>query len=138
MTDSSIFQRHANRTADSVVENLRPEDEQLTNDFGCFGWLRGSRERAVMLELRKKNGDILAIGYHRIDEAEFDPSEGITLHTPTRRIQIKGRHLNAEVRPAMRLFEGITRHRVPWVREAGEPERMEASAEAPFVEAIEW
>ncbi len=93
------------------------DDPELTEDFGAFGWLRGVRERAVMLELKLRTGNIVAVGYGWLERAEFDPSVGITLLLPGRRIQIRGRNLNAEARPGVRLFEGITRHRVPWARE---------------------
>lgn len=95
-----------------------PDDPQLeTEDLGSFGWLRGMRERATMLELRKKDGNITAIGYAWIEKIEFDPSEGITIHALGQKVQIQGRYLNAEVRPGVSLFQGLTRHRVPWVGE---------------------
>lgn len=95
-----------------------PDDPQLeTEDLGSFGWLRGMRERATMLELRKKDGNITAIGYAWIEKIEFDPSEGITIHALGQKVQIQGRNLNAEVRPGISLFQGLTRHRVPWILE---------------------
>lgn len=95
-----------------------PDDPQLeTEDLGSFGWLRGMRERATMLELRKKDGNITAIGYAWIEKIEFDPSEGITIHALGQQVRIQGRNLNAEVRHGVNLFQGLTRHRVPWVAE---------------------
>lgn len=136
MTDSSILHRYAGKASDqSNVHGLAPE---AADDFGCFGWLRGIRDRAVMLELRKKDGNILAVGYGYLDHAEFNPSEGITLSVAGRKIQIKGRNLNAEVRSMVRLFEGITRHRVPWVCEADEPESLEADEGATVIDGIRW
>lgn len=97
-----------------------PDDPQLeTEDLGSFGWLRGMRERATMLELRKKDGNITAIGYAWIEKIEFDPSEGITIHALGLQVKIQGRNLNAEVRPGVGLFQGLTRQRVPWVEECG-------------------
>ena len=61
--------------------------------------MRGVRDRAIMLELRRKNGNVLAIGYGWLERAEFDPSEGITLHLVGQKIRIKGRNLNDEARP---------------------------------------
>lgn len=114
------------------------EDESEIADLGTFGFLRGSRERATMLELRKKDGNILAIAYGYIDKAEFNPSEGIILHHAGHKILIKGRNLNVEAMPKVKLFEAITRHRVPWIREASEPDRMSASMGTLVVESIEW
>ena len=74
MTDS-ILSKYTNRPT------TEPDDPQLeTEDIGSFGWLRGMRERTTMLELRKKDGNITAIGYAWIEKIEFDPSHGITLH----------------------------------------------------------
>ena len=61
-----------NGEADSELEG----DE----DLGSFGWLRGMRERAVMLEIRHKDGNLNAIAYAMIEKLEFNPSEGITIH----------------------------------------------------------
>ena len=95
----------------------RSEDSDAFDNFGAFGWLRGVRERSVMIELRKKTGDILAVGYGWIDRIQFDPSDGISLQVSGQRILIRGQNLNAELRPHVRLFEGMTRHRVPWLAE---------------------
>jgi hypothetical protein len=65
-----------------------------------------------VLELRKEDGRIMAVSYGYLERAAYEPSEGITLSIAGRRIQIKGRNLNAESRPTLRLFQGITRHRV--------------------------
>lgn len=114
-----------------------PGEQAETEDLGCFGWLRGVRERAVMLELRKKDGHVLAIGYAWIDRVEYSPDTGITLHCSGRRITITGSGLNAEARPRVRLLDGIVRHRVPWVRES-EATRVPVEVGGSVIEAIEW
>ncbi len=134
MTDS-VLQKFASRTSEGAEPS--PEAEQL-DDLGAFGWLRGVRDRAVMLELRKKDGNILAVGYAWLDKAEFNPSLGITLSLGGQKITIRGRNLNAESRPNVRLFQGICRHRVPWIQEADEPTIMEAQNQGILVEEIEW
>jgi hypothetical protein len=45
-------------------------------DLGAFGFLRGVRDRAVMLELRWKDGSVVAFAYAWLERAGFDPSEG--------------------------------------------------------------
>lgn len=134
MTDS-VLQKFTSRTGEGAEPSL--EAEQL-DDLGAFGWLRGVRDRAVMLELRKKDGNILAVGYAWLDKAEFDPSQGITLSLGGQKITIRGRNLNTESRPNVRLFQGICRHRVPWIQEADEPTIMEAQNKGVLVEDIEW
>jgi hypothetical protein len=133
---SGILEKYAGRNGDGVAERDQ-EEAEVTDDLVSFGWLPGIRDRALSLELRKKTGNIVAIGYSYIEKQEFDPSEGITLHALGQKIRIKGRNLNAEVRPSMRLFEGICRHKIPFVREADEPAEMRADGNATVVEQIE-
>lgn len=134
MSDRGILQRYAGRD----VAELESRLDGAIDDLGCFGWLRGMRESARMLELRKKDGSIRAVGYAWLERAEFDPTDGITLHVGGEQIRIVGRNLNSEVRPSMRLFEGITRHRVSYIREADRAERLEGADETTIVEGIGW
>lgn len=137
MNDKPILPRYTKR--DGEVSVLHGDtDDGVTDDLGSFGWLRGIKDRAIMLELRKKDGNILAIGYGWLERVEFNPSEGITLMVLGQKIRIKGRNLNGEVRQSIRLFEGITRHRVPWIQEADEPARMEGNDAVTLVDSIEW
>lgn len=131
---SDILEKYANRRLADLADPA--SDRDAAEDCGAFGWLRGLRERAAMLELRKRNGNIVAIGYGWLERAEFDPSDGITLHVLGKRIRIQGRNLNAEVRPSVRLFEGIVRHRVPWAREASQADAIDAGAATTLVEDI--
>lgn len=90
-----------------------------------------------MLELRMRTGNIVAIGYAWLERVEFNPSEGITLRLSGKEIKIRGRNLNSEVRPLVRLFDGIVRQRVPWVQEADEPTLLEAPRGTVIVDRIE-
>jgi hypothetical protein len=133
-----ILQKFAAKAGEKAANLAIADEPDIVDDLGTFGWLRGMHERAVMLELRKTNGNILAVGYGWLERAEYNPSEGITLHVVGRQIRIRGRNLNAEVRPLVRLFQGITRHRVPWVQEISELAAMRAGKGETVVEAIEW
>lgn len=135
MTDR-LLDKYTKRPA---ADALKPEPEaDEAEDCGCFGWLRGVRDRSIMLELRKKDGHILAVGYSWLERVEFDPSEGITLHLPGRKVKITGSGLNADARPTVRLFDGIIRHRVPWIREADRTESLKSESDAVVVESIAW
>ena len=114
-----------------------PVEGDLADDLGSFGWLRGIRERAVMLELRHRDGSITALGYGWLERADFDPSVGIILHFGGKTVKITGQNLNAESRPNVRLFSGIVRQRVPWIQEAGEAEAIQAPKGATVVEQFE-
>lgn len=89
-----------------------------------------------MLELRRKDGSITAIGYGWLEQTDYDPTAGITLWARGRKIELKGRHLNAEIRPFVRLFEGIVRHRVTWIREANLHELIETRDGGPVIDEI--
>lgn len=127
-----------NRRTSESLDDSTATTEDGTEDFGAFGIHRGVKDRAVMLQLRKKDGHVLAIGYGWIDRAEFDPAEGIQLHAGTRLIKITGRNLNGEIRSHVRLFESICRHRVGWVQEASEASKLEVQKNAVLIENIEW
>jgi hypothetical protein len=139
MSDDTI-RKHLSRKNGGPPWEPEPEsDADATEDIGgVFGWVRGVRDRAISLELRKKDGRVMAISYGWIERFEFEPSEGITLHFSGRKLTIKGRNLNAETRPLIRLFSGLCRHRVPWIVEADLPAQMKAAPTATVVEQIEW
>lgn len=131
--DTDLLDRHLPARA---VAQLRLGDDDADDDLGAFGWLRGQHERAPMLELRKKDGSILAYPYSWLEKARFDPSEGILLKFGVEKIKIIGRNLNNEIRPNVRLFSGIVSHRVPWIQEADRADAMAAGKGAVVIEAI--
>jgi hypothetical protein len=115
----------------------RGHDDELADDLGVFGWLRGVRDRAVMLELRRKNRSITALSYVLLERAEFDPSNGITLKFGGTTVRITGRNLNRQPAPHVRLFDGLVRHRVPWLQESSGAGLMEAGRDATVIERVE-
>jgi hypothetical protein len=139
MRDNNILTQFASRVA-AVETKGEPEPvaEVCEEDnLGAYGWLRGVRERAVMLELRRRDGSVVALGYAWLERAEFDPSTGMTLSFTGKTVKLIGRNLNTEVRPLVRLFDGLCRHRVPWIQEADEPTALAADRQAIVVERIE-
>lgn len=129
-----VLNRYSAKRSDT---NGHSEDEgDALDDLGSFGWLRGVRDRAIMLEVRHKDGKISAFGYSWLESAEFDPSDGITLSFSGKTLKVAGSNLNAEARPNVRLFAGILRHRVPWIQEADEPTAMAAPKGAVVIEAV--
>jgi hypothetical protein len=130
-----ILERYTARNGANGASATATVDDSTIDDLGCFGWLRGIRDRAFSVELRRANGNIVAIPYHTIERFEFDPSEGIVLAVAGKQICLKGRNLNLEVQPTIKLFEGLARHRVPWIREA--EDRGDLGRET-VVESIAW
>jgi hypothetical protein len=137
MSANTTPQKYASRFAENVESGATADAEEIEN-FVAFGFLRGSRDRSEMLELRKKTGNIRAVGYGWIEKVDFDPSGGILLHVGAETIKIKGRNLNAIARQQVSLLGGIIRHRVPWICESDQSATLQADKNAVVVEAIEW
>jgi hypothetical protein len=129
-----LLEKYANRP----MEALAGEPEGEVDDLGAFGFLRGMQTRSLMVELRKRDGEVLAVGCAFIDRIFLDPSEGITLHCGSRTISIRGKNLNKEIRPNVTLFLGLTRSRVPWIAEADQAIALQAPNDAVIVESIKW
>ena len=112
------------------------EDSEEVEDVGFFGWLRGTRDRAVMLELRKKDGSVVAYDYAILRKIEHDPSQGVTLHFSGEAVKITGRNLKEDVKPGVSLVRGLLWHRIPWIREASDAENLKAGEAAIVIERI--
>ncbi|MBX7106851.1 MAG: hypothetical protein K1X57_22435 [Gemmataceae bacterium] len=130
MSDESVLDRVMSRKA----EDPAIDDGPL--DLGCFGWLRGVRDRAIMLEFRHKDGRVTSFGYAWLKKVTFDPSEGITLDFSGETVKITGLNLDAELRPRVRLVSGLVRQRVTWVQEADGQQLMNASPNDVVVERL--
>lgn len=135
---SNLLDKYTKPTGRTILDAPESAESEEIDDLGCFGWLRGSKERAVSLELRKKDGRIQAIPYGWIERFEFDPTEGITLVVAGAKIRITGRQLNGQTQSQISLFNGLARHRVPWVREASGAEALDAGKCATIVERLLW
>ena len=140
MTDNLLdkLTKPATKVGETSGSSGATSDQVEVDDFGTFSFLRGVRDRAFFLELRKKNGLVKAIGYAWIWEMELDPSGEIRLFYHGSKIRIIGRNLNTEVRPNMRMFQGICRHRVTFIQEADQSSLMRADVRETVIEMIEW
>ena len=119
----SIESRYGAGKSSHGGRRTSPTDEgDDDEDLVCFGWLRGIRERAVMLEIRRKGGGAVVYDYALLRKIEIDPSEGIILHFGSEQVKILGRNLKKEARPGVSLVRGLIWHRVPWVRESSDTE----------------
>jgi hypothetical protein len=89
-----------------------------------------------MLELRKKDGSVIAYDYAIFRKIELDPSQGVTLHFSGEAVKITGRNLKADVKPGVSLVRGLLWHRIPWIREASDAENLKAGEAATVIERI--
>lgn len=137
MSDSVL--KHFSEKLATGNGNLRNDPDEIgPENLGAFGWLRGRQDRAHMLQLRRRDGNIVALGFSWLERCDYDPSEGITLRFTGQTVRLVGRNLNREVRPGVRLFDGLVRHRVPWVQEADAPTAMTAGRGETVIERIEF
>ena len=130
MKDNSVLSRFGVSNDNAATEN------EGLDDLGSFGWLRGIRDRAIMLELRHKDGRISAFGYAWLKHVDFDPSGDLVLDFSGEKVRIRGQNLAAEVRPSQQLISGILRHRVVWSQEADETTLLEGGSSATVIEEI--
>jgi hypothetical protein len=140
MTDSVLSRFASSHVKPANQGTPSPTESEIEHATDCwaFGLLRGIRDRAVMIELRKKDGNVRALGYAWLGQADFDPSNGITLDFGRQKVRIRGRNLNQPSGSGGQLFDGICRHRVAWVREADELSAMKTGEHETLVEQIDW
>jgi len=123
-------------TKPELAAQRRGDELEETEDLNAFGWLRGVRDRALMLELRFRDGNMVSLGYPWLEHAVFDASTGIVLQFGNRIVRIVGRNLNSDERPGIRLYAGIIRHRVPWIQESTFGEDFLGEKRGVFIESI--
>jgi hypothetical protein len=58
---NSIFRQFTEKHGNGFPRDDSADEQP--EDLVAFGWLRGSRERATMLEIRRRDGSIVALGY---------------------------------------------------------------------------
>ena len=126
--DPFALRRKANGTNSAEGDSVE--------DYGAFGWLRGLQDRAIMLEIRLKDGRIKGRGYSWLQGVDFDGDGTITLNFSGETVTIKGRNLNGEARSNVRLLAGLLRHRVPWIQEADGADVLEAAKDKVVIEEV--
>lgn len=115
-----------------------PEAEEEA--CAAFGYFRGIRDRALMLEFRLRNGNSQAFPYSWLGPVRYNPSCGLLLKFVgdlKHLVLIEGSNLNALGRGTINLYDrGIQRQRITWVREMSRHELETASAGELTIERI--
>lgn len=133
-----VLERYTRRVMSPALHSALTEHEpDAAEDYACFGWLRGVRERALMLELRKLDGRVMAVGYAWLERVEYEPEAGITLFLPGLTVKVKGSGPNTTLPSGVRLLDGLLRHRVPWLAESGRAEALHGR-QTVTIERVEW
>ncbi|QVL30793.1 hypothetical protein KIH39_18320 [Telmatocola sphagniphila] len=124
-----------------LPKDLKAADTDEEASCRAYGFLRGLREKAHMLELRFKNGNTEALAYHLLHSMRFNPSYGVLLRFGgdiTTMVMISGSNLDVVLKDMeVNLTDrGIQRQRITWVREMDEDELRKLKPSDPSIDAI--
>lgn len=125
-----------------VAADPSPVEDAEADACPAFGYLRGTRERALALELRFREGDSEWLPYSHLGGWRYNPSVGLLLKYTADLVTlvlIRGSNLDAPVGTgAVNLTDqGLQRHRILWVREMDEGQLRTVGENGPTVDAIE-
>ena len=135
--EAILAERLANSIGGRARGDVAATEDSRMDDLPSFGWLPDGGDRAIMLDVRRKDGNISAFNYNTLDQAEFDPSDGIALTFFSRKtVTIVGRNLNNTVCPNVRRIAGILQHRAAWIQEADRAAAIGAPQDATLVEEV--
>ncbi len=112
----------------SFVEKLRGESEELQEQNKFFGFEPQPSGRALMFELRTRDGRRSALPYSYVTRADFDPEKGIEIYASNVVVLVKGRALED-------IFSYFLQNRLMWVRE--DSSGMDTNEDGVFVESLE-
>jgi hypothetical protein len=135
MNGNDIYQKYSTRFG-VTAESAQASDSDDAENLGVFGYVRGRTDRAEMLELKKRTGNIRAVSYSWIQKVDFDPSSGITIYAGDETITIRGRNLNSGQQTT--VLAGIIKHRALWIVESDQSALLQADKSAAVVESIQW
>lgn len=125
-----------------VAADATPVGDAEADACPAFGYLRGTRDRALALELRFRDGDSEWLPYSHLAGWRYNPSVGLLLKYTADLVTlvlVRGSNLDAPVGTgaANLTDQGLQRHRVLWVREMDEGELRAVGDLGPTVDAIE-
>ena len=118
------------------------EDDNVEDSCAAFGYLRGIRERADVIEIRFLSGNSVWFPYHWLGEWKFNPSDGLLLKFSGDLVYvvlIRGSNLNRPLADTTTNLttSGLQRHRIVWMREMSEEEVRHVGESGPTIDSIE-
>lgn len=99
-------------------DSAKSVDQEQIDDCGAFGWLRGSRDRVPMLQIRLRTGQIALMNYAFFQPGNYDPSGALILKFGSDKVEIRGENLMQEVQPGITLLRCLQYHRASWIAES--------------------
>lgn len=132
MTNSKALDRSFRLHLPHIPSGLHEKNgDAAPSDYQAFEETQTFGEFPAMLEFRFRTGNRLALPYHWLGQAEFNPSLGITLDFSTgASVAIRGRNLSE-------LFAAVTLHQVRWIREVDQPTAKLWPENLPLVESMQ-
>lgn len=113
----------------SFVERLKSQTEQgAEGENQYFGFDRQENGRALMFELRTRDGRRSALPYSYLTRADFDPEKGIEIYVSNVVIGVQGRDLEA-------VYSYLLQNRLTWIRE--DSAGTDIGEDGVFVERLE-
>lgn len=112
----------------SFVERLKAQTEQEAEEGKFFGFDPQANGRALMFELRTRDGKRSALPYSYLTRADFDPEKGIEIYVSNVVILVKGRDLGD-------LYSYLLQNRLTWMRE--DASGTDIGEDGIFVESLE-
>ena len=111
---------------DRLKAQVEPETEGAVNKY--FGFDPQANGRALMFELRTRDGRRSALPYSYLTRADFDPEKGIEIYVSSSVILLKGRELED-------IYFYLLQNRLTWVKE--DASGTDIGEDGVFVEDIE-
>lgn len=113
----------------SFVERLKSQTEQgAEGENQYFGFDRQENGRALMFELRTRDGRRSALPYSYLTRADFDPEMGIEIYVSNVVILVHGRDLEV-------VYSYLLQNRLTWIRE--DSAGTDIGEDGVFVERLE-
>lgn len=131
-------------TATGTRLSLDDAETPETEEEACsaFGYLRSTRDRALAVEFRYRDGNSDFYPYSWLGPWRFNPSVGLLLKFTgdvVTLVLIRGSNLDLAVNgQALNLTDrGLQRHRITWIREMDESELKRVGDGGPTIDRIE-
>lgn len=100
----SLIEKYAHRGGAAAAD--------AAASVAAFSTISPQHGQEVMLDLRRKTGDRMALPYTYLTAVTFDPSKGITLEFTGHQVVIHGRNLEP-------VYVAIVAYRASWLQELG-------------------
>ena len=122
-------------------EQLAEKEAGEEDSCLAFGYLRGSKEHALAVEFRFRDGNSEWYSYSLLASWQHNPSAGLLLKFNSDLVTlvlIRGSNLDALVNGAVNLTDrGFQRHRITFVREMDKEELRKTGNEGPTIDRID-